>query len=108
MNRDLSLAYTRRTLLWFTCSPERPSKTCSGGYPKCGFNIRSRTHPDCLTSSFRTPILLGIAGENGPRTLDDNDLRESRGGQSCSAAGQLGLLTRELRRRVLIGWGTRL
>ena len=29
--------YTRCTRLWFTCSPERPSNTCSRRYPKRGF-----------------------------------------------------------------------
>ena len=35
--------YTRCTRLWFTCSPARPSNTCSRRYPKRGFSRANST-----------------------------------------------------------------
>jgi hypothetical protein len=35
--------YARCTRLWFTCSPERPNKTCSRRYPKRGFSRANST-----------------------------------------------------------------
>ena len=45
--------YTRCTRLWFTCSPERPSKICSRRYPKRGLDRANSTSRVRNGSSLR-------------------------------------------------------
>jgi integrase/recombinase XerD len=47
--------YTRCTRLGFTCSPERPSKTCSRRYPKRGLHRASSTN--CVRSGSSQRVL---------------------------------------------------